>query len=735
VPNGIPDAAEFYLLQSILKEIYFDLSERGGVSHDDIWSIWSANLQQAQADLPAEDSPIQNVIAGYMTLGDEGSVLLATRLAQDHCSVALSRDGYDTSARGLAPRGNADADGIPNAGEWNSTAGMEWEDALAAFAVTAKDGVRSVTYNPPNPGEDSNCDGDCINFNNVTAWAWPADGGTATVDPDGYQRRGTEIGASAVPNEAEKYRFRYWMAPGTMIDESKENPDSFPLMDGTPDWGPDTRVCALFVRVWTGVPEDCASFAITGSGLEGRDADGYRGFYTRDDETLHLSATVPEGAPEGTRIWAWTVTFTRPSIDCHYTWGSEVTIAPGGYARPCTTTSAPDPKEEIIAASATASPSNGGRVYCSAITGLWFPWGVFAGGASCPRNWGGYFSFTAVAYDGYVFTDWQDGDGHLQSYATTFNCFEEAVPRGLTAHFIKAEQCTLDLTVTGCGWLDSDKKRKYFAKGEIVKLTAHPASCTCGCVVPSGHSSCCSSLKQWVGTASGRSWTNPFGSLTAINYLGSEEIAVVLDRSTSVTAAFTGAAKPGSNGTWEKTPDICGCGGSYVRYVCPNPICTFSGSDTPGVCPICGKRLVPTKERFTLRDDCKQVLRLICSTQYVLCFDGREISNCEYVPGMNDIRYKKTGNAGKRFAIVRHLNVHGEALVDQDAYTWTSYYNEYKIVDYNCIPSPVADEHGCMIHEIYYNSIIPPPGFPAAVLDPASGTYRAPYNCELCWTP
>jgi hypothetical protein len=213
-----------------------------------------------------------------------------------------------------------------------------------------------------------------------------------------------------------------------------------------------------------------------------------------------------------------------------------VTIAPGGYARPCTTTSAPDPKEEIIAASATASPSSGGRVYCSADNGRdpWFPLGKFAGGASCPRNWGGCFSFTAVAKDGYIFTDWEDGDGHLLSYATTFSPFEEAVPRGLTAHFRKVEQCALDLTVTGCGWLDSSKKRKYFATGETVKLTAHPASCGCGSGKPEEHC-CCSSLKQWVGTAYG---IPPASVLDPPN-----EIVIVITGNTSVGAVFTPAVK------------------------------------------------------------------------------------------------------------------------------------------------------------------------------------------------
>ncbi len=51
--NGIPDAAEVYLLQVVLENHSLNLADRGGVNSDVVYDIWVQNVTQAAIDLAA----------------------------------------------------------------------------------------------------------------------------------------------------------------------------------------------------------------------------------------------------------------------------------------------------------------------------------------------------------------------------------------------------------------------------------------------------------------------------------------------------------------------------------------------------------------------------------------------------------------------------------------------------------------------------------------------------------
>lgn len=145
VGNGIPDAAELYLLETVLKTRRLNLTPRGGVSHDSVWDMWAANLAQAEVDLPSQTPAVQRVVAGYMTIGTFESTSSIQDLAQTHFATTVDPLNYQrNSSEYLGGEENADRDSVPNFMEWQLASPEESLDDVDAFVDLALDG-----HSPP----------------------------------------------------------------------------------------------------------------------------------------------------------------------------------------------------------------------------------------------------------------------------------------------------------------------------------------------------------------------------------------------------------------------------------------------------------------------------------------------------------------------------------------------------------------------------------------------------------
>jgi len=143
IGNGMPDAAEFALLEAILKDPHLDFSPRGGVAHIAVWNYYTRNLEQAQLELPAAGGAVTRAVAAYMTLGSYGHQRRAAAFVDQYFSVTLDLNAYTQNAmKHLGPDRDPDRDRLSNLEEWeNAYASMGGDPhaALATFAAAALD--------------------------------------------------------------------------------------------------------------------------------------------------------------------------------------------------------------------------------------------------------------------------------------------------------------------------------------------------------------------------------------------------------------------------------------------------------------------------------------------------------------------------------------------------------------------------------------------------------------------
>jgi hypothetical protein len=141
VGNGMPDVAELYLLETVLKTRHLDLTHRSGASHEVVWDAWRKNFAQAEADLPGRDPRVTRIVAAYMTLGDFDTVESTRDLIKSALEIDLDPKNYDLfPQRYLYWRRDADNDGIPNLAEWRLVSPDGSLENLEAFGRAATDG-------------------------------------------------------------------------------------------------------------------------------------------------------------------------------------------------------------------------------------------------------------------------------------------------------------------------------------------------------------------------------------------------------------------------------------------------------------------------------------------------------------------------------------------------------------------------------------------------------------------
>ena len=96
--NGIPDAMEFELLETVLKDAALDMAFEGGVFNYFVYQDWLRNLAQAQHDLPALPASVQRAVAAYMTIGDYGLTSMVEVEVQQHFGIALDATPYSVKS-------------------------------------------------------------------------------------------------------------------------------------------------------------------------------------------------------------------------------------------------------------------------------------------------------------------------------------------------------------------------------------------------------------------------------------------------------------------------------------------------------------------------------------------------------------------------------------------------------------------------------------------------------------
>jgi hypothetical protein len=153
VGNGIPDAAELYLLQKVLETPSIDLSQSSGIVSDVVYDAWTKNITQAQYDLQDFDPHVQRGVAAYMSLGDFETVEMLKWLIQQNQQASgifsgynLNTDAYDRTCQQYFYYDNdADNDGLTNLEEWQNASPDNSLDHLEAFVTAALDGNSAAT--------------------------------------------------------------------------------------------------------------------------------------------------------------------------------------------------------------------------------------------------------------------------------------------------------------------------------------------------------------------------------------------------------------------------------------------------------------------------------------------------------------------------------------------------------------------------------------------------------------
>ncbi len=249
--DGMPDAAEFALLQVILDSYHLDLSGHGGVAHVTIWRSFDANRTQAALDLSGESDAVINTVAAYMTLGSYGHRRRIKALALEEFSVTLDLADYTYNGHAdLTPAGDPDVDGLENEEEWaNALASFPSSatSALGAFASAAIDGedtgetlakgMRGAKQTGGGAAGDCECPNEgCLAHGNLTI---VSDALSATVDSAKIECSeedfplndltavplGREVTVSATA--ASGKGFVVWDAEGTLLDGSPEPSGKF----------------------------------------------------------------------------------------------------------------------------------------------------------------------------------------------------------------------------------------------------------------------------------------------------------------------------------------------------------------------------------------------------------------------------------------------------------------------------------------------------------------------------
>ncbi len=500
VENGILDAVELYLVETVLRERHLDWTERSGIYHDIVWDAWQTNLAQAQADLSGQDERIVRTVAGYMTLGDFKSVGCVQKMvALIDAGITLDPDDYDRSTqRYLYWKSDADNDGYTNLEEWQAVSPAGELEYATAYAYEATNGEP-----PPPPPEQSQAQApaseceycnDCGTKGMVSLDVLPTfydptgDGGTAIgfVAGGGYSPMillgdveqeillGTQVLVGAKPFDSPEdedygYYFAGWAADGSMLDNSPYKKDYAMLQASTP-------IRATFGRFKLDLPVDTSVYTVHVSEepnvMETTGSDGKPEVKGPKETKVTLSLTIhdPDYYHNG-----WERLSQRGPGDPRYSWTSKVTVPLYGYIQPMVSANPGNFERRTVG----LASSQGGYVLGATAHG----WdGVFRYSVTyCPNT---PLSFNAIPHDGFEFDRWAGTNETNPHLDYVYNMLNDPDLESMTAIFKRIRQFTVDLEVkkvgqdpTGgqCpGWIAADDPKRFYLDGEEVTLTAEP---------------------------------------------------------------------------------------------------------------------------------------------------------------------------------------------------------------------------------------------------------------------
>ena len=495
-PNGIPDAAEFSLLQTILKDFRLDLTRHSGVNSDLVWKAWEQNLAQAQLDLPGvTNMSILRTVAAYMTLGDYPSTHMITELIHGiEPTVTLNDENYDTnSSIFLAHDEDADNDGISNETNWNAIVALGTTDAFTTYGtavisntgivptgnISSKSGSTKASTKSSCQCESSLYKGSVQGIMLVLNGQDPAAIGSVTTSPTGDQPLGTKIDVTATANTPNGYAFSQWLAPGTMLNGSREAHDSFKLMNSSINY-----ISPGLGRHEATIPADTSDITISIEPSDGAilttKTDGTRVVYGPPYSTVTLTASCHKADYSF-------LCFTNPDppLVPRENWSKKVTLPLTGEIRAVIVPTNTMPSTPIALVSISAE--KGGNVIGSHTPPEYG--GSFRGAIRIPQ--GRNVNIIASPNFGYEFLRWSDG---LTSISRSISVSES---KNFSAKFvtIPERQIKIDDNIKGgpfstnddpscMGYVtvenpdpdseDPPNRKKYYSNCEQIAVVAHP---------------------------------------------------------------------------------------------------------------------------------------------------------------------------------------------------------------------------------------------------------------------
>jgi prepilin-type processing-associated H-X9-DG protein len=141
VGNGLPDAAEFYLLQRVLAQPDLSFARHSGVTHEGVQKVWEENLERAKTDLAGLEDYQIRVFAAYFTVGDFDSAEWAVELLrQTDPAITIDARSYNNSrGRYLSIDNDADNDAFSNFDEWEALQTGDFTADLHQYGKAALD--------------------------------------------------------------------------------------------------------------------------------------------------------------------------------------------------------------------------------------------------------------------------------------------------------------------------------------------------------------------------------------------------------------------------------------------------------------------------------------------------------------------------------------------------------------------------------------------------------------------
>lgn len=137
IGNDMPDAAEFALLEAVLKDVHIGFEFNNGIWHESTWNSFEKNRTQARLDLPNESSAIHNAVAGYFTLHHHDYERYMQQVLQEYFGVTIDIEDYYTTVSGrLEPQKSAKNGIVSNLEIYNAAPGTG-KEKLSIFTQNA----------------------------------------------------------------------------------------------------------------------------------------------------------------------------------------------------------------------------------------------------------------------------------------------------------------------------------------------------------------------------------------------------------------------------------------------------------------------------------------------------------------------------------------------------------------------------------------------------------------------